>query len=55
MSDSPYEVSINVNGKEVSINAFVHNFYAHSLLGSLQALRDIPPNVESVTIQIKKK
>ncbi len=54
MAESKYSIEIQVNQKSIAINAFVQNFYTHTLLGSLQALKDIPENVESLSIQIKK-
>ncbi len=54
MADTQYQVEIIINDKNVSLNSFVQAFYANTLIGSLQALRDAPTHVESLTVKIKK-
>lgn len=49
-----YQTEVIINQKKIPLNPFVQNFYTHTLLGSIQALHDIPSDVESLTITIQK-
>ena len=50
-----YSLEMQVNGQTIAMNSFVTNFYINTLLGSLQALRDIPEDITAVNISIKQK
>ena len=38
----------------ICIGSLVQNFYVFAILGSIHALKDIPPKMESLTIKIIK-
>lgn len=54
MEERTYNTEIQINGKAIPLNPFVQSFFSNTLLGSVQALRDVPSDIESITIKIIK-
>lgn len=55
MLENQYKIDLKVNGIPIELNSFVQNFFTNTLLGSLHALRDVPTQIESLTIHIDAK
>ncbi len=54
MKENKYSVELKINGEDIRLKSFVQNFYTSTILGSISALKDIPPDIESLTIKIIK-
>lgn len=53
--DTPGALKVTVNGEEIPISPFVHDFITRTIEGMISALKDIPSPLENITIRIEKK
>jgi len=53
--DTTGSLKVTVNGEEIPISPFVHDFITRTIEGMISALKDIPSPLENITIRIAKK